>query len=128
MRTLLPILLFAAGCTGNPEETDTSSGDTDTDAAACQALTDGDWTGSGAAFGMAMGVSLTFNATGCAFTLTDWSMNMGSLPDSGTVEGDSVTLGGDDSYWATCVGEATGGTSIDGVCADDGAAFSLDLD
>lgn len=116
---------FAAGCSGGAE-TDTS-GPVETDTTpACQALTDGDWTGSGPALGMAMGVTLTMDTSGCTFTLTDWSMQMGSLPDSGTVDDDTVTLGSD-SYWATCTGTATGGTAFDGVCADDNAAFSFEL-
>lgn len=125
MRFSLSMFLFAAGCsTGGETETDTVETDT---TPACQALTNGAWVGSGAAFGMAMGVTLTLDSDTCAFTLTDWDMVMGSLPDGGTVDGDTVTLSGDDAYWSTCVGEATGGTTIDGVCSEDGAAFTLAL-
>lgn len=120
----LPFLL-ATACSGGGE-TDTSAADTDT-TPACQTLTDGTWTGSGAAFGMAMDVTLTLDGAACSFTLTDWDMVMGSLPDGGTIAEDTVTLAGTDAYWSTCVGEATGGTVIDGVCEEDGAAFSFEL-
>lgn len=101
-----------------------------TTGAACTELTSGTWTADGLAFGMAMGVVLEMDVAGCSFTLTDWSMSMGGdLPESGTVDGDQVTLAGPTSYWASCTGTAAAdGTSIDGTCADDGYAFSFELD
>jgi hypothetical protein len=133
MRNLLrfvPLLTFTA-CAGTAETDDSDAAtDSDTDVAeeeGCTALTSGDWTGSGAALGMPMGVELEMDAESCTFELNNWSMEMGSLPDSGTVDGDQVTLGGD-AYWETCAGTADSEEGFSGVCSDDGAAFSFELD
>lgn len=140
--------LAAIGCAGDKTATDTGAtdsadadtdadsdadADTDTDAdsdadtdVGCTALTDGTWDAGGAAFGMTMSMTVTMDVTGCSFTITDWDMQMGVLPDGGTVAGDQVSLTGS-AYWETCTGTATtDGTSVSGVCSDDGAAFSLD--
>src|SRR5262245_43182502 len=89
----------------------------------CTALTSGTWTGDGAAMGMAMGVTLTFDEASCSFTLSDWTMAM-DTPTGGTVVGDEVTLGGS-PYWESCTGTATAPNAVSGVCNDDGADFSL---
>ncbi len=125
MRLAAILCLVATGCSP-AADTSTDTVETDT-TPTCQALTEGVWVADGAAFGMAMGVTLTLDASTCAFTLTNWSMIMGTLPDGGTIDGDTVTLTGSDPYWTTCSGEAVGGTAIDGVCSDDGAAFTLEL-
>lgn len=138
--------LAAMGCAGDKTTTDTgatdsSDADTDTDAdtdvdtdtdtdadtdVGCTALTDGRWDAGGAAFGMTMAMTVTMDVTGCSFTITDWDMQMGVMPDGGSVAGDQVTLSGS-AYWDTCTGTAaTDGTSVAGVCSDDGAAFTLD--
>ena len=128
---VIAAVLGLAACAGSSETDDTdSTADSDTDGATeegCTELTSGDWVGSGAAFGMSMGVELEMDAEGCTFELNNWSMNMGSLPDGGTVDGDQVTLAGD-SYWESCVGTADSVGEVSGVCDDDGAAFSLELD
>ena len=121
--------LVLSACTAADETDALDTDDTDVvdTAPACVALVDGAWSGSGAAFGMRMGVTLTMDSEGCSFTLTDWDMDMGPIADAGTVADDQVTLSGPDSYWATCTGTATAdGTSVDGLCADDGAAFALE--
>ncbi len=119
-----------AGCAGETGDSGDSDGDTDVvdTSTACTELTSGRWEGSGAAFGMAMGVDLTMDAESCSFTLTNWSMDMGPIADAGAVDGDEVTLSGPDDYWATCVGTAESVTLVSGVCSDDGAAFELAFD
>ena len=128
--TFVIAVLVCAACGGASETDDTdSTAESDTDAATeegCTELTSGDWVGSGAAFGMSMGVELEMDAEGCTFELNNWSMNMG-LPDGGTVDGDQVTLAGT-SYWESCVGTADSEGEVSGVCDNDGAAFSLELD
>lgn len=96
----------------------------------CTALVDGDWTASGSAFGMAMGMTVAMDVEGCTFTIDDWSMAMGSLPDAGQVNMDEVGLSSaDDSYWATCTGTVNeDGTEASGVCSGDGGAWSLIAD
>jgi hypothetical protein len=108
---------LAAGCAG--EE------------APCVALVDGDWVldspgeGSGAPFGTPVGAVLTMDPEGCTFAL-DWNMGV-SLPSGGAIDGDELTLAGDDEGWATCVGDvAADGASVDGSC--DSGAFTMALD
>lgn len=130
--TLTSLLLIAA-C-GDKEPTDDTSTD-DTAAvddsgeeeAACVALQDGDWSVQGPAFGMRMGMVVTMDVESCSFTITDWSMQMGSMPDGGTVEGSTVTLGSaTDTYWGSCAGDMDAdGTEANGQCADDAAGWSM---
>lgn len=94
----------------------------------CTSLVDGAWTLGGDALGMEMGATVTMDVAGCTFTISDWSMEMGSLPSGGSVSGAEVTLTGDDDYWATCTGTVSDdGTSVEGAC-DDGSAFSMAVD
>jgi hypothetical protein len=52
---------------------------------------------------------------------------MGSEAQSGTLDGDAVTLDGDPSdVWTTCTGTATA-TEMSGICASSGAAWTLTL-
>lgn len=117
------VAALAAGCSGGDGGT-TDDGGTE----GCTALQEGTWTMDGAAGGgMAMEATLTLDTDGCSFTFTDWNMSMGNLPAGGTVAGDQVTLSGD-AYFETCTGTANAdGSEVTGVCADDGAGFSMSL-
>ena len=126
-------MVWVLGCAGGSEEetgseTGTTGGTTPTGTTpACVSLTDGTWEADGAAFGMPMQATLTFDAAACSFTLTNWDMNMGSEAQSGSLAGDAVTLDGDPTdYWSTCTGTATE-TDMSGICAADGAAWTLTL-
>jgi hypothetical protein len=121
---LVTMLAMGAGC--KPDDTEVvdtdGGGDSDT-LPACTALTDGEWDGGGSALGMTMGVTLTMDATACTFTLTNWSMNMGDMPDAGTLDGDTVTMGSS-SYWSGCEGTVDSAEQFAGSCAD-GASFGF---
>jgi hypothetical protein len=86
----------------------------------CTALVDGPWTVTGDGFGMGdapMQATVTMDVEGCTFAFSDWSMAMSSLPSGGTVDGDEVTLTGDDQFWASCVGTVDeAGASVSGAC------------
>jgi len=90
----------------------------------CDPLPDGAWTASGAAFGMTMGMSLTMAAEGCTFTVGGWDMEMGAMPTGGSLDGAEVVLDGD-AYWASCVGDVAADGAMDGVCEEDGSAWSM---
>jgi hypothetical protein len=129
-------LFLALACTPKDsdetglQDTNSEVGDTGP-AGNCVVLPSGDWTASGAAFGMRMGVTLTFDESDCTFALVDWSMNHGEdyTPQSGQVSGTTVTLGGTTSYWESCSGTtASEGRSISGLCTDDTAGFELSAD
>jgi hypothetical protein len=74
-----------------------------------------------------MEASVTMAAAGCSFTFSAWSRRMGSIPETGTLVGDQVTLGSStDDDWASCKG--TGDPTmrmVADVCADDGADWSM---
>jgi len=135
-------VMFSAtlyGCGGHSDDHDhhhdsgmttgMTTGTTTGNTSGCTALMDGAWVGSGAALGgMPMGVMVMMDVAGGSFTLTDWDMVMGELPDGGTVAGDQVTLMGTDPYWATCTGTVSAmGDAVVGVCADDGAGWDLTM-
>ncbi|MEQ1501322.1 MAG: hypothetical protein ABMB14_03785 [Myxococcota bacterium] len=91
----------------------------------CTALVDGEWVFDGAALGMAMSAIVSMDVDGCTFAIADWTMEMGSIPSGGVVDGDAITLDGDDLYWASCVGTVgADGKSAEGAC-DDGADFVM---
>lgn len=115
MRIGWVIGLLLAGCSGGEPK----GGD-------CTTLMDGDWTFDGSSVGMAMGVAVAMDAEGCSFTLADWTMDMGSVPTGGTIEGDQVTLAGDDP-WPTCTGTVNAeGDSAEGGC-DDGTTWMMSV-
>jgi len=126
------ISVVAVGCGGEgtddsgTDDSDTHDSDTDM---SCSALMDGPYNADGASMGMTMGTVLTMDAVACTFTLTEWDMVMGSIPDSGSIDGDTVTLGGEDAYWSSCTGTVdANGMAASGVCDDDGADWSLTMD
>jgi hypothetical protein len=111
----LGFLLLVAGC-GN-----SGGGDT------CTPLEAGEWTIDGPAMGMAMGATVEMDVEACEFTFSDWSMEMGSLPIGGALDGTALTLDGD-AHWSSCAGTvADDGASAEGVCDDDGSAFTMVL-
>jgi hypothetical protein len=85
-------------------------------------MQEGGWDLTGSAFGMNMSGTLTLDATGCAFTFSDWNMGM-SVPAGGTVSGDQITLTG--SGWESCVLTAASGIDASGVCSDNGASVNM---
>lgn len=110
MRWILAALA-TAGCAGSDDP--------------CVALVDGDWVLDGPVFGTPVGAVLTMDVDGCTFTL-DWNMGV-SLPSGGAVDGDQLTLVGDDEAWSSCVGTvADGGASVEGTC--DAGVFTMALD
>jgi hypothetical protein len=115
---VLAVLLVACG--SGPAD-GTAPPDGDAAERTCDALPSGGWTVDGACFGMSMGVGLAFDADDCSFTLDDWSMTHGGMPEGGTVDGDAVLLTGGD--FEGCEG-ALDGASMSGVCPD-GCAWEL---
>jgi len=119
--------------TDTDSDTDTDVTDTDTDTVTdtdtdlpslCDPITDGRWTVDGPAFGMEMEVDLVSDYALCTFDLGNWSMQMGPMPEGGTIAADIITFDGN-AYWQTCSGTLTGGTEITGVCTGDGANFLM---
>lgn len=121
IRTL--VLTILAGCTGGTDSADVlHGGDT------CTVLVDGEWTMTGAAFGMgdeAMTATVTFDADACSFQLSAWSMAMDDLPSGGVLDGDAVQLDGLNSRWRSCTGTASDTMNASGTCSDDGAAWQM---
>lgn len=68
---------------------------------------------------------VTMNEEDCNFTFSNWDMVMDDLPSGGALDGASVVLDGLNSYWSSCVGEATDEQNVSGTCEDDGAAFVM---
>jgi hypothetical protein len=103
-------MVVLAGCGGGGE---------------CTALVDGPWTFDGAAGGgMEMTGEITMDADACKFTIGAWEMEMTNTPSGGSIEGDQLTLEGDDIP-EDCVGTVNAdGTAVTGACAD-GSAFSM---
>lgn len=117
------LLLLSSACAGTDTPEPLVGGDT------CIALTAGTWTFAGPAWGMGeytMQGDLTLDATACTFTLTAWDMAMDDLPSGGAVDDVAVQFDGLNSYWRSCTGTATDQNHADGLCADDGAAWSID--
>jgi hypothetical protein len=109
------VAFAALGCQGGNEEE-------------CTPVVEGAYTFDGTSMGMAMGAAVTVDASGCAFSIVEWTMPMASLPSGGTVAGDEVALSGDDAYWSTCTGTIDpSGESADGVCDEDGSTWSMVL-
>ncbi len=108
-----------------PEVVDTGpSGD-------CVPLSPGGWTVRGAAFGMLMGVTISFDESACTFAFSEWSMDHGAdeTPQTGSVAGTTVTLGGTTTYWESCEGStASEGRVVTGLCTDDTAGFEMSAD
>jgi hypothetical protein len=129
-------LFLALACTAKePVETgveDTSPEVVDTGPAGdCVVLPSGDWTVRGSAFGMRMGVTITFDESDCSFAFSDWSMNHGVdyTPQTGAVFGTAVTLGGTTTYWDSCEGStASEGRSVSGLCTENTAGFEMTAD
>lgn len=117
--------------TGGGTGSGTGSGTgTGTGTGPCVELPDGRWTAAGAAFGMPMEMTLTMNAAECRFTITEWDMVMGSLPDSGETTPGEVWLNDTtgDAYWQSCHGTFDAGTGrVDGICDDDGSGWGMQL-
>jgi hypothetical protein len=129
---LIPWLLALACTPAEPVETgleDTAPEVVDTGPAGdCVVLPSGEWSVRGAAFGMLMTVTLTFDESDCTFAFSDWSMNHGAdeTPQTGAVSGTEVTLGGTTTYWESCAGStASEGRVITGLCTDDTAGFEM---
>jgi hypothetical protein len=92
----------------------------------CTQLVDGEWTFDGTALGMPMGAIVTVDAAGCSFAVAEWTMEMATLPGGGTVDGDEITLSGDDAYWSSCTGTVNAaGDAADGICDEDGGTWSM---
>lgn len=60
-------------------------------------------------------------------SLSAWDMAMDDVPSGGVLDGDAVQFDGLNSYWRSCTGTATDTGHADGTCADDGAAWAIDL-
>mgnify|MGYP000870217293 CR=1 FL=1 len=130
--SLILLLLSLTACDtetsdrGDPlvdDSGDTEDGGTE-DAAPCELLLDGTYDARGSCFGMTMTVALDMDDAACSFVLEDWSMNHGDLPESGSVDGDQVTLAG--PGFDGCTGTVDG-DAMSGTC-DDGCAWELSLD
>jgi hypothetical protein len=120
---MIVALLIACSSGTVDSSGDTDVVDTEPTGPQCTALTSGEWSGGGSALGMTMGVTLTMDEAACTFTLTDWSMVMGDLPDQGSIDGDAVTMGSS-SYWSGCTATVSSATQFSGAC-DDGASFGF---
>lgn len=123
------ILVFLAACQDKGEDSVPAlvGGDT------CTALESGAWYSAGSALGMPsasteMTVSLSMDPDSCLFSLSDWNMDMGAMPDQGALDGAAVQLGGPTSYWSSCTGTAADARTVTGTCADDDAVFELWMD
>jgi hypothetical protein len=119
--TLGSAVLLAA-CNGGKDSDPLTGGDD------CTALETDVYVFAGPAWGMGkktMDGTLTMDVDSCAFTFEEWSMMMDDLPSGGVVDGDQVQLDGLNSYWRSCTGTASDEQTIEGTCADDGAAFSI---
>lgn len=90
----------------------------------CTKLQSGTWNVRGTVFGMNMTTQLTFIADDCSFTLSNWSMQHGSLPIGGSVAEATVTLKGSGD-WSTCSGSALDEQSVSGSCSSNGASFEM---
>ena len=112
------------GANTGEDSGDTTAGDSgDTTGDACTALQEGRWSTTGACFGMPMDAEVTMDVDNCAFTFSDWNMAM-SVPDGGTIAGDTLTFTGDG--WTDCTGTIDeDGSSVTGVCAESGCAFGM---
>jgi hypothetical protein len=136
---LLLLITTSMGCNGDDDTGDADTGDADTGDAdtgdatetQCTALTSGGWVLNGTALGHEMVGTLTFDEDACAFTLSDWNMNM-DIATGGTVDGDQIAFEGfvDDPNardWAQCSGTIESATSASAQC-DDGATLTMDFD
>lgn len=122
MRFLVPLLLCLGAC-GTPTSSTDDTDVADTDATVtCSTLTEGGWTMTGTCFGMTMSATLTLDGTGCAFTFSDWNMNM-DVPKGGKVNGDIVTFTG--AGWKDCSGTLAGDV-VTGGCTN-GCAYEMAL-
>jgi hypothetical protein len=121
------LLFFAlVACTQDDDTSDTDT-DTDTDPqAGCTELATGRYDGGGSCLGMVMQADLTFDDAACTFTIDNWSMAMGDMPDGGAVSGTDVTLTGPGIYEQGCAGTITADNTFDGTCAD-GCAFEFSM-
>jgi hypothetical protein len=123
---LILVLSLTACGAGTPDSGDSrvdDSGDSE-DTAPCEVLTDGTYEARGSCFGMTMTVALDMDDAACSFVLDDWSMNHGDLPESGSIDGDQVTLAG--PGFDGCTGTVDG-DAVSGTC-DDGCAWELSRD
>jgi hypothetical protein len=64
---------------------------------------------------MTMAVDFTHDEPSCGYTLSNWSMDHGSLPTGGEMEGAATTLLGEG--WTGCSGAAAEGV-LEGTCED----------
>jgi hypothetical protein len=62
-----------------------------------------------------MAVDFTHDEKSCGFSLSNWSMDHGSLPTGGEMEGAATALQGDG--WTGCFGAAAEG-QLEGSCED----------
>lgn len=115
MTQLLILALALVGCRRGETAPGTDSGTPPPPV--CDPMNDGEWSAIGPAFGMPMTTTVTFDVDACAFVAQDWSMVHSSQMTGGTVNGDEVTLTGNDAYWSSCVGTLVDGASISGVCS-----------
>ncbi|MCK6519258.1 hypothetical protein L6R46_29855 [Myxococcota bacterium] len=103
-RQILVFMLALTGCSGaSPESKDVAVEE------------------DGSCFGMRMTATLTADAASCSFSLADWSMSHGNLPEGGAVTGAAVTLSGGD--FEGCTGSVDA-AAMSGIC-DDGCAWEL---
>jgi hypothetical protein len=120
-RQILVFTLALTGCSGaSPASKDVAVEEEDT-TQSCASVPSGTVQTSGSCFGMRMTATLTADAASCSFSLADWSMSHGNLPEGGAVTGTAVTLSGGD--FEGCTGSVDA-AAMSGIC-EDGCAWEL---